>query len=631
MDEYAGRVLAGRYRLPRPPANEFELVESRAFDTYSGQEVLVRQVPLPEIVAAEADGDKWDEGFGSADGDAVSGGALAQCALRAARAAAAIPDHPSLVQVFDVLVEDGGLWVVSELVGARPVAALTADRPLTPYRAAEVAADVLSGLRALHAHGWAHRNITPHTVLVCDDGRALLDGLATGAAQEALCGYDPVPAGFTDPGGGQDEPEHDGWHGPDPALAVERARQARMAVVGPVAERWAPEQAGEAPDDGRLAPPAGPPADLWALGALLFRCVQGHPPYPEESTAELVRLVGAEPPAPAGECGPLRPVVEALLRRDPAERPGPQELRERLRALVRSAPEPDLGNGTVQVPTGPADPHKLPVVRRRGELVRLRRRRAARPARTAEEPAAVVVHGRHARAKPARSRSPRRLGLALVGLIFLLLAGVVAYAMVFMPHTAAGTDHSMPAQVSTGGTGGGPAPSASTSGAGDQPSPTDLATAPSLGSDFALREDPAGFTIAVHNGWTRAVQGPQVVYSSGGGLFRLIVVHGRDSAASAGADPLDYELTREPELAPFRASTWSSSAGVHALETDGGHAAVGEFTYRDPSTGARVYARNMALLRGGRYDVVLAVGPLDERTAVSDCFARAVATYRPGD
>ena len=50
VDEYAGRVLADRYRLPLPPSDEYELAETVAFDTYSGQEVMVRQVPLPEVV-----------------------------------------------------------------------------------------------------------------------------------------------------------------------------------------------------------------------------------------------------------------------------------------------------------------------------------------------------------------------------------------------------------------------------------------------------------------------------------------------------------------------------------------------------------------------------------------------------
>ncbi|OEV10381.1 hypothetical protein AN220_31250, partial [Streptomyces nanshensis] len=51
--EYTGRLLADRYRLPLPPADAYELAESPAWDVASGQEVLVRQVPLPEVVEAE--------------------------------------------------------------------------------------------------------------------------------------------------------------------------------------------------------------------------------------------------------------------------------------------------------------------------------------------------------------------------------------------------------------------------------------------------------------------------------------------------------------------------------------------------------------------------------------------------
>lgn len=60
---------------------------------------------------------------------------------------------------------------------------------------------MLTALRVLHAHGWTHRNITVRTVLVCDDGRVVLTGLAAGAAEEALCGYDPVPGGPEASGG----------------------------------------------------------------------------------------------------------------------------------------------------------------------------------------------------------------------------------------------------------------------------------------------------------------------------------------------------------------------------------------------------------------------------------------------
>ncbi len=114
-------------------------------------------------------------------------------ALEAALAAAQLPDHPRLDQVFDVFVEGDGLWIVSELLPARPLASLLAERPLSPHRAAEIGADLVAALRAVHAQGWTHRNLTARTVLVCDDGHAMLTGLAAGAAEETLCGYDVLP------------------------------------------------------------------------------------------------------------------------------------------------------------------------------------------------------------------------------------------------------------------------------------------------------------------------------------------------------------------------------------------------------------------------------------------------------
>ncbi|MFV2120843.1 protein kinase, partial [Streptomyces sp. Act-28] len=226
MDDYAGRVLADRYRLPLAPSDEggdagaYGPVETRAFDTYSGQEVVVRQLPLPETVDAEvveADGAHHRPYGRAPQRTAVRATAdpAVQRAVEAVQAVARIPDHPRLDQVFDVFVESGSLWIVSESIAARPLADLVRAEPLGPYRAAEIAADVLTALRALHAHGWTHRNITARTVLVCDDGRVVLSGLAAGAAEEALCGYAPVPlpddadTPYPDADGGPYGDEHD--------------------------------------------------------------------------------------------------------------------------------------------------------------------------------------------------------------------------------------------------------------------------------------------------------------------------------------------------------------------------------------------------------------------------------------
>ncbi|MBC9725739.1 protein kinase [Streptomyces sp. TRM68367] len=930
MDDYAGRVLADRYRLPLPPSDEYELTETRAFDTYSGQEVLVRQVPLPEVVEAEVlDAEGLPDGFTARDGGPrrPSGRAgtrrptdpVVRRAVEAAQTAAHIPDHPRLDQVFDVFAEGGSLWIVSELVAARPLAALLTEKPLTPYRAAEIASDVLMALRVLHAHGWVHRNITARTVLVCDDGRVMLTGLAVGAAEEALCGYDPVPApegeadtgaerfveqrdsggpgalggpgapggpgspggspgpgGFGGPGGalgggrdghgggestgaphgvgggpggfadpeaarraaiearaagglpeagpdanGPSAPEapraldsggdiraaragaiaayragaraaarvqdaqqngraalpsarpapdggpasHNGsaqpphgttpvspgqnadpydvrpgpvsWHGATPrtggdlppagddtpgeqgrtalppgvgddgrttppgttpahpagitppphalpgpyvsagtpghappdgtfgipaparpgiesadpapppsrwddpaagtppprrgpttALAAERARQARMAVVGPVTERWAPEQAGPVHENWQLAPPIGPATDLWALGALLFRAVQGHAPYPEESTAELVQMVCAEPPAFAEECGPLRPVVESLLRQDPTERIDFEELSGWLRSLVRSAPEPDAGLNVVPAP--PPDASRLPVVRRRGEL--MRRRRAGLP----------VHHGRH---KRQEAKSPRRLGRTLLLLILLAMAVAVAYAMLFMPKTeTTGADAAAPDRTGSAGQAGQApekSPEASSeprpeqtspeSGADDKPadagSTEPQTTGPEIPDGFALRKDPEGFQVAVAEGWNRTPKNGsgQVVYTRGD--FELIVVPGRDSATEYGSDPMAYQRDDERELQPYRASSWATSTGLRRIEVGGRTMAEGQFTWTG-TDGGDLYVRNLAILVGGRYHVVQVRGPESERDQVTRVYEQASATYQ---
>ncbi|MFG2991437.1 protein kinase [Streptomyces sp. NPDC048257] len=845
MEEYAGRILANRYRLPVPPSDEYELVETRGFDTRSGQEVLVRQVPLPEVVDAELlDGPRAVPAAARrspADLPAV------RRAIEAAQAAASIPDHPRLDQVFDVFAEGESLWIVSELVPARPLAALIADEPLSPYRAAEVASDVLTALRVLHAHGWTHRNITVRTVLVCEDGRVVLTGLAAGAAEEALCGYDPVPGAedtggaqgwgsgtaaaatpapvptsvaipvpepvlpsvplplpiadpdadpapaagsvelrteapaayaplvapgydtgprYTDhitPGRPQDGPDLQAaaragaiaayragaraaaarvieerragsgaaaeveagssqerrpegstlpqgysypyggpgtgaaapWHGatsrraelpaaapeqaapepdpeprpepgplpqpvPEPAprpeptpgpqperpalplpaqlvlpqgyrqaevpapaapdqpqpgdrtrprtgLDAERARQTRMAVVGAVTERWAPEQAGPVHGHWQLAPPVGPATDLWALGALLYRAVQGHAPYPEDSVAELVEMVCAEPPAFAEECGALRPIVESLLRQDPTERPDFEELRGWLRSLVRSAPEPDAGFGVLPMPE--PDPARLPVVRRRGE-----------------------VHGRHR--NPAAPRKPRALGRTLLVGILVLLAGGVAYAMLFMPRAAdpeatgdgrGGTPRASakpsPSQVPSGTPESKPAPQTTA------PAESPAAPAPAP-AGYSTQQDPEHFEIAVPNGWERRGinESGQVRYTDG--PFVLTIVPGRDKV-QGNPDPAAYQKDKEPELTPYRTSTWSTVGDVKTTKVGQQLRATGRYTWID-GTGRNVYARNYVVALGGSYHVVLVTGPEDEQSKVTEVFEKATASYKAG-
>lgn len=423
------------------------------------------------------------------------------------------------------------------------------------------------------------------------------------------------------------------------ALAAERARQARMVVVGPVTERWAPEQAWPIQENWQLAPPVGPAADLWALGALLFRVVQGHAPYPEDSTADLVQLVCAEPPAYAEECGALRPVVESLMRKDPDERPDVEELRGWLRSLIRSAPEPDIGSRTVTVPSigpsAPADPGRLPIIRRRGELV-LRRRRG----RTVGASAAAAAHGRHKRSdatgqlqeqRAPGPHSPHRLGRLLLGVILLVLIGAVLYALLFMPRTAESAEQTTPDRTGSPGAlsatpnGPGPDGKASAEGAGERRTEGSGEVA----QGFTLRRDPKGFSVAVAKDWQRrgANAHGQVVYAGGG--FELIVVPGRDKASEFGTDPMAYQQDKEPELDAFRASSWSGASGLRRVDIGRTAGAEGTFNWGN-GNGHQVYVRNSAMILGGRYHVLQVIGPMDGQHSVDSFFDQATATYRTG-
>jgi hypothetical protein len=397
-----------------------------------------------------------------------------------------------------------------------------------------------------------------------------------------------------------------------------------MALVGPVTERWAPEQAGPVHENWRLAAPIGPATDLWALGALLFRSVQGHAPYPEESTAELVQLVCAEPPAFAEECGPLRPVVESLLRQDPTERPDFEELRGWLRSLVRSAPEPEAGAHVVSAP--PIDTRRLPIVRRRGELVR--RRRAGLP---------VATRARHRGVRAGRSR---RLGRTLLVLVLLAMAAAVAYAVVFLPKSGARDDGAGAARTGAADTpapsqeekekgGGSASPDAgkSTADSADDDSQARSDGGSGVAQGFTLRKDSGGFQVAVADGWDRSGRtgSGQVVYSHGD--FELIVVPGRDSTGKYGTDLLTYQREKEPETQPFRDSTWATSTGMRRVDVGGRTMAEGQFTWTEG--GRELYVRNLVLLMGNRYHVVQVRGPEAERDEVTRLYEQAEQTYKP--
>jgi hypothetical protein len=115
------------------------------------------------------------------------------------------------------------------------------------------------------------------------------------------------------------------------------------------------------------------------------------------------------------------------------------------------------------------------------------------------------------------------------------------------------------------------------------------------------------------------------VYSQGD--FQLIVVPGRDSTSRYGSDLLAYQRESEPELQPFRDSTWATSSGMRSIDVGGRSMAEGQFTWGD-GDGRKLFVRNLAVIVGGHYHVVQVRGPEAERDEVTRLFEQAEQTYQ---
>ncbi|MFF4776253.1 serine/threonine-protein kinase [Microtetraspora fusca] len=193
-------------------------------------------------------------------------------ALREARSAARL-SHPGVVTVHDLLEANGRLWIVTELLEGLTLEETVRHLGQLPaHWAAWVGFQLLSGVRHAHETGVVHGAIEPANVLLTEDRVVLTDfGMA----------------------------------------AIDGAGSTTLPIVR-TAAYLAPERVTGA------APTVA--ADLWSFGATLYCAVEGHPPYGEtRSLADLVRALGSEP-APSHRAGPLRPVLEGLLRRDPDDR-----------------------------------------------------------------------------------------------------------------------------------------------------------------------------------------------------------------------------------------------------------------------------------------------------------------------
>ena len=526
------RLLAGRYRLLAVIGRGGMGAVWRARD-----ELLNRDVAVKEIV--------WP-----AQLDAEEREMARRRAVREAQLAARVR-HPNVVGVYDIVQEGDRPSIVMELVPFRSLRdAVAEDGPMTPAEAARVGLSVLAALRAVHEVGVVHRDVKPANILLGPGGRVVLAdfGIAKAADSPALT-ISGVLLG---------SPSY---------LAPERARGGR----------------------------AGAAADMWALGASLFAAVEGHPPFERDGVLASLTAVVADELEPSPHAGPLWPVIEGLLLKDPAARLDAAEAEQMLHRIAAPdalsptesdhAQEPDPAPGPDSAPEPDPTPGDTAVARDRA---------------------------------PGRSRR-FGAGLAALTAIAVIVAGITMALSRPPGHHAA------------------PRTTPRASAPASQPAPAGRASSPSSAAPSATSSPSAalpvgyyrftnstGFSIGVPRGWQISHDGHYVYIRdpANSGIF-LLIDQSDQPKANALADWRQQAANRQGTYPGYHLILLQSVRYPQAEQ-----AADWEFTYN--RNGVTVQVLNRNILANARHAYALYWStPASDWNAYYHFFQVFAATFRP--
>ena len=190
-----------------------------------------------------------------------------------AESAAAV-HHPHVIRIYDYGEHRGHLYMVLEcLAGGSLIDRLRAGGRMEPRAAAELVMKIAGGVQAAHDLGIVHRDLKPHNVL-----------LDVPAHAPPPWGEPKVTDfGLAKRGGGADLTQTGAVMGTPAYMAPEQARGETRAV--------------------------GPPADVYALGAILYECLTGTVPFAGDDAWAVIRQVITTAPEPPARRAPASPAT----------------------------------------------------------------------------------------------------------------------------------------------------------------------------------------------------------------------------------------------------------------------------------------------------------------------------------
>ncbi|MFT4011323.1 MAG: serine/threonine-protein kinase [Nocardioidaceae bacterium] len=202
--------------------------------------------------------------------------------------------HPNIVRVRELVVDRDEIAIVMDLVEGEDLRKhLRRNGRLRPAEAVRICSDILAALSMAHSltPPVQHRDVKPDNVLLADSDASRVYLTDFGVARLAEVGT-----------------------------------SVRLTSGVGTADYMAPEMTGAS---------AGAPADVYAVGVMLYELLAGHPPFGKGSFQEIaLRHVTCLPPPLPGLDPDLAANLEALLVKNPASRPSAATAETRLRALL---------------------------------------------------------------------------------------------------------------------------------------------------------------------------------------------------------------------------------------------------------------------------------------------------------
>ncbi len=556
-DATASRV-ASRYELHEMLGQGGMGSVWRGHDALLDRPVAVKRVDLPRALPA------------------TERATLRSRVLREARAAARL-SHINLVAIFDVVEEDGSVFLVQELVDAPSLKEQVArNGPVAPAEAARIGRQLLDGLAVAHKRGVVHRDVKPANVMVQSDGTVKLADFGIASL-------------------------HD-----DPQIT-----STGMVMGSPA--YMAPEQAS--------GTKVGAAADVWSVGATLYYAVEGEPPFERADTFATLTAVVHHPPRPTSRAGGLEPALQRMLAKVPEQRGTIPEISRMLDAVM------DEGARSAATSSPAAD---VTQVVQPTKATRAKRTVAAAPVASPVRSPTPAVE---------QSRPNRRLWLVTALVAFALVGGIGLFVALGRDRTPEGaaptgidTDPAPPGLTTppatnppvSGSTP--PATSPSTTAASTTttvrpptttaaPAPTPTTTATPVG----VTPVPGGAT------YTDSETGYRVIHPQGW-TVRDATGNARDFRNPANNSYLRVDWRQPP--GPSAEGAWRDSSAAFARRNDsyreiqitpttyqGHQAALWEYTYREG--GRTLHAYNLGIVVGDRYGFALNFQTREEDWAAS--------------